>query len=454
MTIDNNIVETYGGGIYSTLCSNPNFLNVTITNNSAGNNGGGIHCGGNSIPSLLNATIANNSAEINGGGIYCEWDSNINLSNSILNDNSAYNFGGGFYIFESNPEIVHSIIEGNSAYDGGGIYCYTNSNPLILYNRIKNNSAIVSGGGIYCYNGSVSNIINNEFSYNEALVGGGISILDANPSIINNNFNNNEAVEGGGIHISVSSCIMVNNTISNNTAAYQGGGISITYISSPITINTILWENEANISGNEIYIRHNDCEPEFYYCDIQGGLNAFGYEQGVSFNGIYENNLDLDPLFLGSGEDPYSLFMNSPCIDAGTLDLPLGIELPELDISGNPRIYNNNVDIGAYEWQGTPVSDWLEVVSYKLRNYPNPFNPTTTISFSVTQNSDFVTLSVYNIKGQFIKTLVSNNFDKGDHSVIWDGNDELGNSVSSGLYLYKLNINGNTDAIKRCLLLK
>ena len=452
MTIDNNMVITYGGGIFCNVYSNPNLVNVVIMNNTNVINGGGIYCGNNSSPSVTNTTISNNSAEEHGGGIYCEWNSDLNLSNSILIDNYADEFGGGFYIFESNPQIVQSIIESNSAYDGGGIYCYTNSNPIILYNSINNNSAIVSGGGIFCFNGSVSSIINNEFNNNVAFVGG-ISILDANPLIINNNFNHNDAMQGGGIHISGSSCIITNNTISNNTATYQGGGISISYMSSPITINTILWGNEANLSGNEIYIRHYDCEPEFYYCDIQGGLNAFGYEQGASFNGEYENNIDSDPLFLSSGEYPFSLLNDSPCIDAGIPDTT-GLTLPEYDLAGNPRINNNLVDMGAFEWQGTSIDDEeLVVKNCELSNYPNPFNPTTSISFSIPEESN-VELTIFNIKGQKVKTLINSNLDQGNHSVIWNGTNESIVPVCSGIYFYKLNVNGKTEGTKKMLLLK
>ena len=92
----------------------------------------------------------------------------------------------------------------------------------------------------------------------------------------------------------------------------------------------------------------------------------------------------------------------------------------------------------------------------ELSNYPNPFNPTTTISFSVAQTSSFVTLDIYNIKGQKVKTLVA--FPNGGlgtrYSVIWNGVDESGKSVGSGVYFYKLNVNGKTEAVKKCLLLK
>ncbi|MCK4311168.1 MAG: SBBP repeat-containing protein [Candidatus Cloacimonetes bacterium] len=103
-----------------------------------------------------------------------------------------------------------------------------------------------------------------------------------------------------------------------------------------------------------------------------------------------------------------------------------------------------------------------------LSNYPNPFKPSgagrspaTTISFSVTQNamsgsdgSPFVTLEIFNIKGRKVKQLVSNQLTSGNHSVIWNGDDDSGNSVSSGVYLYKLNVNGKTEAVKKCLLVK
>jgi FlgD Ig-like domain/The GLUG motif len=86
-------------------------------------------------------------------------------------------------------------------------------------------------------------------------------------------------------------------------------------------------------------------------------------------------------------------------------------------------------------------------------NYPNPFNPSTTIKFSI-QNDSKVDLSIYNIKGQKTKTLAQNEYAKGTHSVIWNGIDESGKSVSSGIYYYKLNVNGKTETVKKCLLLK
>ncbi|NQV17785.1 MAG: heparinase II/III family protein [Armatimonadetes bacterium] len=86
-------------------------------------------------------------------------------------------------------------------------------------------------------------------------------------------------------------------------------------------------------------------------------------------------------------------------------------------------------------------------------NYPNPFNPETTISFSIPKESK-VEITMYNIKGQKVSTVLKDNMGKGIYDTIWDGKDSNGKSVSSGVYFYKLNVDGKTYAIKKCLLLK
>ena len=90
---------------------------------------------------------------------------------------------------------------------------------------------------------------------------------------------------------------------------------------------------------------------------------------------------------------------------------------------------------------------------YMLQSYPNPFNPETTISFTIPEESK-VKLTVYNIKGQQVNILENETKSAGKHSVVWNGKDANGNQISSGVYFYKLNINGKTKMVKKCLLLK
>ena len=127
----------------------------------------------------------------------------------------------------------------------------------------------------------------------------------------------------------------------------------------------------------------------------------------------------------------------------------------------NYLITNENANIGLFEYTYVPSSaeDELPKPEITLSNYPNPFNPETTISFSVTQNSDFVTLDIYNVKGQKVRTLdCSNCFaaasNKLTHSIVWDGKDKNNKPVSSGVYMYQLKVDGEAKAIKKLLLLK
>ncbi len=88
----------------------------------------------------------------------------------------------------------------------------------------------------------------------------------------------------------------------------------------------------------------------------------------------------------------------------------------------------------------------------QLQNYPNPFNPSTTISFGLNpEDTDNIELIIYNMKGQKIRQYsVFNN----QSSITWNGKGENNQPVSSGIYLYKLNINGTDVATSKCVLLK
>lgn len=85
-------------------------------------------------------------------------------------------------------------------------------------------------------------------------------------------------------------------------------------------------------------------------------------------------------------------------------------------------------------------------------NYPNPFNPNTTIAYSVKEAGD-VKIDIYNLKGQHIKSLVERSMTPGEYSTMWDGLDSAGNPVASGVYLYKMKTK-DYQAIKRMMLMK
>ncbi|MDP8201455.1 MAG: T9SS type A sorting domain-containing protein, partial [Candidatus Tenebribacter burtonii] len=100
----------------------------------------------------------------------------------------------------------------------------------------------------------------------------------------------------------------------------------------------------------------------------------------------------------------------------------------------------------------TSTDEVINNSHFSAVNYPNPFNPTTTIEFSI-QNDSEVKLIIFNIKGQIIKSLINEYLNIGKHSVNWDGCDNSGQSVGSGVYLYQIKTPTETIT-KRMLLLK
>ncbi|MBN1326588.1 MAG: T9SS type A sorting domain-containing protein, partial [Candidatus Cloacimonetes bacterium] len=120
---------------------------------------------------------------------------------------------------------------------------------------------------------------------------------------------------------------------------------------------------------------------------------------------------------------------------------------------------SNNAEIHDLNWCAGIELDPVEIstceipaFNFILKNYPNPFNPTTTISFNLATETN-VSVDIYNVKGQKVKTLVNERMPEGQHEVIWDGLNQDNNSVSSGVYLYEVKIE-NQKFLNRMILIK
>lgn len=254
----------------------------------------------------------------------------------------------------------------------------------------------------------------------------------------------------------------INATISDNYGtAPRGAGITMGTDARATFINSI-------ISNNLRYNFRLDSERLPSRLRFLNSLVGPETEPGDSFynqspdNIIewYGTNLSTDPGFYAwSDDNPYTLGQDSPCIDAGTtdfgiFDIPDWYEFPSYDLSGNPRIYGDQVDLGAYEWQGqVDIEDLLAVPVFSMRNYPNPFNPTTTISFEIPHDA-YVNLEIYNIRGQMVKHLLNTHKAMGKHSVVWDGKDDQGRDCSSGVYYFQLSSSDGIRHTQKMLMMK
>ena len=85
------------------------------------------------------------------------------------------------------------------------------------------------------------------------------------------------------------------------------------------------------------------------------------------------------------------------------------------------------------------------------QNYPNPFNPSTTIKYTLSDNS-YVNVSIYNVAGELVKTLFNGPQNKGKNSLIWNAKNNKNESVAGGLYIYSVNTENNIYSRKMMLL--
>jgi hypothetical protein len=137
--------------------------------------------------------------------------------------------------------------------------------------------------------------------------------------------------------------------------------------------------------------------------------------------------------FTASDTHTEAVSIGSHCICGNFLDL------------NSPYVYINVVQTNTDLFE-------LSANDFSLSNYPNPFNPSTTIQFEIAEARE-VALEIYNIKGQKVKTLVNENLQAGKHEIVWNGKDEKNQSVASGIYHYKLRT-GKYIAHRKMILMK
>ena len=141
---------------------------------------------------------------------------------------------------------------------------------------------------------------------------------------------------------------------------------------------------------------------------------------------------------------------NNVSVSFYSLSLPEGTYNATINISDNRETTEIPVTLNVQNVETN--EDIINVSNLDFKNYPNPFNPSTTISFNLKREA-FVSLTVYNIKGEFVNTLISKKLTQGSNQVVWNGLDKYNRTVKSGIYLFKLKID-KKEFYKKSVLLK
>jgi hypothetical protein len=246
---------------------------------------------------------------------------------------------------------------------------------------------------------------------------------------------------------SILNCTFVNNISGPSTINAEREGSEYYIINNIFSGNTAGGGNDPLINTAaqiEFEAKHN------LVWDWQGKVSA--WEPTGRFLPDVDGNIEGDPMFVDVDGGDLRLQEGSAAIDAG-----MALENVTADIDGVERPQGAAYDIGAYEYIGSvSVIDIAEAIpqQYELsQNYPNPFNPTTTIAFGLPEQAQVV-LEVYNVLGQRVRTLVGGDtYQAGYYQVVWDGRDQFGNSVSSGLYIYRLTA-GEFNELRKMVFIK
>jgi len=410
--------------------------------------GGGV---GDSLFIKNNRFIGGNDGiEVHGG--YIEISDNYfedcDLYSDITNIGKAYNniSNNGNFRLPGFLEVYNNI-----SYDGNYVGVEVSWRNITCHNNLAlgNEFAIGSGGTVNYINNIIvlNEELNNfpisdnplfrnciiDFPLDPPLIdGGGNIILDSlqAQSIF-------EDIQNGDFHLTA-----------NSIAIDAGLDTLGCYYPFDLDYNHRIWDGDNN--GTTII----DIGP------YEFGSSAFGGIQGITYvpiNGDY-----VDYVLIKINNEPGD-FTFSDSIGVFEYKLPAGI----YDIYAERVFYEDVIEyqIVVFDGQFTqldiPMSETVEVENieiipikddFDLTNYPNPFNPNTTFSFSIDKDSS-VELSIINIKGQKVKTLINEQMQKGIHTSVWSGLDSNNKPVSSGIYLYKIKA-GTQESVKRMLLLK
>lgn len=332
------------------VCS-PGFYNCTFTGNFAGVSGGGIQnfsMFGESSPTFYTCTFEQNSSNI-AGALYndgaFEGNSSPILDACVFKDNqSTQGDGGAIYNSaiengHSNPQFIRCTISNNESSAAGGAIFNNGIGgecvPEFIHCRINDNLANTYGGAVYNQGkaGNASPVFTNCLVYNNAAISSAGAIYNlgaengnSSPMITNCTFFGNSAVIGG--------------TIYNNASPPNGN-------SSPVIKNCVFWNNNADFGS---IFRNINGTPNISYCLVDAincdDLNS-GIDGTVNCNGgmLFNEN----PQFINAENGDFHLSAASPAIDMGENSIVNNLNLT-LDLDSLPRIHNDFVDFGVYEY--------------------------------------------------------------------------------------------------------
>ncbi len=385
----NNSSQRHGGAVLVwSKAGNIYIENCEFKNNQTTSYGGGALLWSEKGKITVKGSFFVKNSSRYGGGLFAySMYGAVDISDTEFKENFSSIRGGGFeaYSLGNDIWIKHSSILSNTSngHGGGAIVWGKTGNITLDSNTFKENKSQTNGGGLFLWTEKGDFYINgNLFFKNEAQYSGGgayIYTYSVGKTVLTNNvFSEDKSYQYDGgncfIYSKDGNVYLTNNTLyggySNNSSGrlllWIPGGNSKAYI-----YNNIFWQGSSNQNMDVGIIKSSTTTVRLYNnilsCNIPYGTNVCLALTNTD-NYYHGDNFSEDPLFSQPPADLHIL-ANSPAIDKGLNSAPY---LPEKDKDGNPRIYGERVDIGAYEYVGEG-SDETQTYGGKLYIFPKKY---------------------------------------------------------------------------------
>lgn len=206
--------------------------------------------------------------------------------------------------------------------------------------------------------------------------------------------------------------------------------VGSSYMTSPVL---------ATAGNNLLYLSFRHFVDNYASSDYSLGV-ATTSNNGATWNIVYQVYPTGD-----IGPENLNLIVNTPDVGSNNFRIAFFFDGDSFNID---YWYIDDVILST----STEAGNTISLASSLKGNYPNPFNPTTTIAFSMVE-AGHVAIDVFNIKGEKVKTLVNGDFSAKDHTVVWNGTDDQGKQVASGVYFYKMTSH-NYNSTRKMILMK
>jgi hypothetical protein len=344
------------------------------------------------------------SSEFNFGGALRIYNSIVNITNTTFYHNLTDSKGGALYAEHSSINISNCEVDSNFGFNDEGVYMhgagfqFSNCDVMMEDMYFHDNYCANCYGGGANFDSCNVYVNNAVFEDNYAVNAAGMGIQRSNDydvKIYNCLFDNNISYHyGGAMAMATSSPLIQNVTMTNNyTIAAGGGALQFYSEARPVFENCIIWGNDwygehnAISDGSQIFVWGSDCAPEFYNSILQGGYKEVHGNSGIA---VYDTAtmLDSDPMFVDIQNRDFRLQAGSPAINRGSFDTA---GIPSKDLSGNPRIVGDRIDIGCYE---SDITSLKEINHKNVNIYPNPINHNSICEFLLRNTSD-VNVKIY-----------------------------------------------------------